>query len=43
MYCYIVYDDLYSDTIQSENLSQSNESIYKIDNLITKTIEFVYH
>ncbi|CAM4897906.1 unnamed protein product [Rotaria socialis] len=33
--------DLYADTIQIETLSQSSEKIYKIDELIDKTIEFV--
>jgi hypothetical protein len=33
--------DLYSDTIEIENLSQSKETIYKIDELINKTIEFI--
>ena len=33
--------DLYSDTIEIENLYESTESIYKIDDLIDKTIEFI--
>ncbi|CAF3068746.1 unnamed protein product [Rotaria sp. Silwood2] len=33
--------DLNSDTIEIENLSQSKDMIYKIDELINKTIEFI--
>jgi hypothetical protein len=33
--------DLYSDTIEIENLYESTESIYKIQDLIEKTIEFI--
>jgi hypothetical protein len=33
--------DLYSDTIEIENLYESTESIYKINDLIDKTIEFI--
>ncbi|CAF1031505.1 unnamed protein product [Rotaria sordida] len=33
--------DLYTDTIEIENLSQSKDNIYKIDELINKTIEFI--
>ena len=33
--------DLYSDTIEIESLYESTESIYKINDLIDKTIEFI--
>ncbi|CAF2916168.1 unnamed protein product [Rotaria sp. Silwood2] len=33
--------DLYADTIEIENLFESTESIYKINDLIEKTIEFI--
>ncbi|CAF3835110.1 unnamed protein product [Rotaria sordida] len=33
--------DLYSDTIEIENLFESTESIYKINDVIEKTIEFI--
>jgi len=33
--------DLYADTIEIENLYESTESIYKINDLIEKTIEFI--
>jgi hypothetical protein len=33
--------DLYSDTIEIETLSQSNETVYKLDELINETIEFI--
>lgn len=33
--------DLYSDTIEIENLYESTETIYKINDLIEKTIEFI--
>jgi hypothetical protein len=33
--------DLYADTIQIENISQTKNSIYKLDKLINKIIEFI--